>query len=678
LPQSRIDFLLWHGRSYAMTSNCMEVAISQFQNREQAGEFLVEKLRKFQSDDPVFFALPRGGVSVALPIAQAFNRKLNLLLAKKISVPGFPEVALGAIVEDEEPIWQETAFSYLKLETAELDRAVTRTRQEIGRQRNLWKVDSRVFNLQDRTVLLVDDGLATGATLFAAVEFLQKRNPAKLIVAIPVGAKSSIEFLKPLVTELIYLLAPENFQAVSDYYANFAQVSDREVSEMLEKQTHVKKSVRRKATLQNDQNSIVQEILQTAVPLNQESKLNGLLKRMSQSRVVMLGEATHGTFEFYQLRRLISQKLIQDYGFQFIAVEGDWPDCWKLNQYIAAGEGSSARQIMQTFNRWPTWMWANEETEKLIEWMRKNGGNFYGLDVYSLFDSIDTIKEYAQKIKGPLSDEILKAYRCFDPYDRDEKAYARSLLKLPMGCQDEVIGSLRKLLRLRLEQTSSEAPELFNAKQNAKIIQNAERYYRSMVEGNEDSWNVRDEHMMETLDSLLLRHGEGAKCIVWAHNTHIGDYHATDMLEAGNINLGGLARERYGLDDVCLVGFGTYGGEVLAGKAWGSPAEIMKLPEARPGSYENDFHQVAQKLSEDRFFVSFDHSHESSLEQKQGHRAVGVVYQSSFERAGHNYVPTSLANRYDAFVFVDQTSALKAIATQESHKDLPETWPSGT
>jgi erythromycin esterase-like protein len=428
----------------------------------------------------------------------------------------------------------------------------------------------------------------------------------------------------------------------------------------------------------SDKNPIVNEILKSAVPLKRSSQLTQLLDQMSQKKVVMLGEATHGTSEFYQWRRIISQRLIEDYGFNFIAVEGDWPDCWKLNRYIETGEGENAQNIMHSFNRWPTWMWANEEAEKLVEWMRQYGGHFYGLDVYSLFESLDALREFSKKLDPQLAEQLNKAYDCFSTYNRNEKSYAKSLVAYPSGCSEEAISSLRKLLRLRLEQTTADSPELFNAQQNALIVQNAERYYRSMVEGDEDSWNVRDEHMMQTLDALLNFHGPGSKAVVWAHNTHIGDYHATDMLKEGYVNLGGLARERYGIDNVFLVGFGTYEGEVLAGRAWGSPAEIMKLPEARPGSYENHFHQVAEALSADQFYMAFDRHHESLLSQTKGHRAVGVVYQTDYEVAGHNYVPTSLANRYDAFVFVDHTQALKALKTPEDRKQFPETWPSGT
>jgi erythromycin esterase-like protein len=273
--------------------------------------------------------------------------------------------------------------------------------------------------------------------------------------------------------------------------------------------------------------------------------------------VVMLGEATHGTEEFYRIRRDISERLIADHGFKFIAVEGDWPDCYKLNRYIETGEGGSAKKIMASFKRWPTWMWANYQTAELIEWLRKNGGNFYGLDVYSLYDSLEIIKQYISQVDQDLAEKIDATYSCFEPFERSEISYGRELVKYPEGCQQEILKCLQQMLRTRVEETHLSNAELFDARQNATIIQNAERYYRATMFGGAESWNVRDRHMMDTLDALLRRHGEGAKAIVWAHNTHIGDYHATDMVDEGYVNLGGLARERYGIENVHLVGLGT-------------------------------------------------------------------------------------------------------------------------
>lgn len=420
---------------------------------------------------------------------------------------------------------------------------------------------------------------------------------------------------------------------------------------------------------------VIKELSHMAQPINSEKSFTPLLHKLSQKRVVMLGEATHGTEEFYELRKVLSKHLIEDYGFNFIAVEGDWPDCYRLNQYAQLRADGSARSIMQEFKRWPTWMWANEQTANMVEWLRGRGVGFYGLDVYSPYESLELVKAYAKKLDPELENEILTRYSCFDFCERNEIEYSKTLIKWPEGCEKDIVKNLREILRIRLEETKLHDHELFEIQQNAKIIRNAEKYYRSMMLGGPESWNIRDEHMIDTLDSLLHYHGEGSKAIVWAHNTHIGDYHATDMATGGYVNIGGLARERYGIENVALVGFGTYGGEVLAGRAWHAPGEAMKLPTAKRDSYEDYFHQVAINLHASQLYVLMNA--ESWLSQPKGHRAVGVVYQTIFENQGRNYVPTDLAHRYDAFVFADKTTALKAIPTTDNKKFLPETWPVG-
>jgi erythromycin esterase-like protein len=308
--------------------------------------------------------------------------------------------------------------------------------------------------------------------------------------------------------------------------------------------------------------------------------------------------------------------------------------------------------------------------------MRTERAGFYGLDVYSFFESIDEVVNYLKKNNLPLAQEIQRRYACLDPFEGDEISYARSLLKYPPGCENEVLLNLQRLLELRVKDVAQDGDELFSSQQNARIVANAETYYRAMLSGDASSWNVRDGHMMETLDRLLERAGEGAKAIVWAHNTHIGDYRATDMKEAGYINLGGLARQSYGEENVALVGFGTYQGEVLAGSGWGRPEEIMPLPAAHEESYEYHFHRAAQNHNLNQFYLLLENKTHTPFAHRLGHRAIGVVYDPRHERRG-NYVPTELSKRYDAFVFVDQTHALKSLHTAYVLGEFPETWPTG-
>lgn len=420
------------------------------------------------------------------------------------------------------------------------------------------------------------------------------------------------------------------------------------------------------------------KIRNRAVPLKTDGDLKALTDEIARARIVMLGEASHGSHEFYEWRSKISEILVRDHGFTAICVEGDWPPCWELNQWLMGERGGSAYDVLRSFVRWPTWMWANDDVARLAQTLRDINDKrphgtkvgFYGLDVYSLFESIDSVLETLQRVDPVLARKARERYACFEPFHRDERAYVRSLIRFPQGCADEVQKNLQDLLRLRLGNIDLE--------QNARIVANAESYYRSMMFADENSWNIRDQHMVETLEQVMKWHGSDSKVIIWAHNTHIGDYRATSMKEQGLVNMGGLAREKWGDDQVKLVGFGTYRGQVTASHAWDGPVEMMIIPPGRPGSIEDAFHEVARAMNQNSFYVSLAHSDmkEGALNQTHGHRAIGVVYNPEHERFG-NYVPTLLADRYDAFVFVDRTTALRALAQQFVHEEIPDTWPQG-
>lgn len=438
--------------------------------------------------------------------------------------------------------------------------------------------------------------------------------------------------------------------------------------------------------MKSDASRLVKTIRGKAQPFQHASDLGPLISRIKDSKVVMLGEATHGTHEFYDWRRIISQELIANHGFNFIAVEGDWPPCQSLNEYISHGSPQgTAREALTAFQRWPTWMWANAEVAELAEWLRHHNASanekvgFHGLDVYSLFESMEVVLERLHDLNPFLARRARTLYSCFERFNEDERRYARSLIQMPEGCEGEVAQVLSELLSFRLDGLSDREAALFDARQNARIVKNAEDYYRTMMLGTEDSWNVRDRHMMETLQLLLDHYGPTAKGIVWEHNTHIGDYRATDMLSMGQVNIGGLARERLGEDAVSLVGFGTYEGTVIASHAWDGPTQNLPVPPGRTGTYEEAFHDACAAEGHKQSFITFDAEDReagSSLAETLGHRAIGVVYDPAHERWG-NYVPTSLANRYDAFVFFDQSRAVEPYSISFLHEDFPETWPRG-
>jgi erythromycin esterase len=421
-----------------------------------------------------------------------------------------------------------------------------------------------------------------------------------------------------------------------------------------------------------------------ARPIVEDADLDPLLERVGDARVVMLGEASHGTSEYYTWRDRISRRLIEEAGFSFIAVEGDWPDCYRINRFVRgmADAGESAGAVLHAFDRWPTWMWANREVEALVDWLRqRNDGEaperragFYGLDVYSLWDSMRAVVGYLDRVDPAAAARARRAYGCFDPYEHDVQEYAMATAVVPTSCEDEALRTLRELRRNAAQYREDGREGYFDAEQNALVARNAELYYRTMIRGGPDSWNVRDGHMMETLERLLAHHGPHARAIVWEHNTHIGDARATDMARAGMVNLGQLGRERLGDRDVVLLGFAGYEGAVIAGRAWDAPMEQMPVPPARDGSWED---VLQQALARDALLLT-DALHEvDAAIRPRGHRAIGVVYHPERERTG-NYVPTLLPSRYDALVFLQRTHALAPLhMAARADGEVPETWPTG-
>ena len=429
--------------------------------------------------------------------------------------------------------------------------------------------------------------------------------------------------------------------------------------------------------------------------------LDPLFERIGDARYVLLGEASHGTSEFYTWRVEITKRLITEKGFSFIAVEGDWPDCYRVNRYAKdmKNSGSSAYEVLHAFNRWPTWMWANREIVDLIEWLRSHNNKvienedkkvgFYGLDVYSLWESLDAVIQYLNKNYPDAMKSAIEAYRCFEPYGRDVEEYARATAFIPESCEDEVANMLIEIRRKAGSDEDDDNRHFkadgreahFNAEQNAVVAKNSELYYRTMMKGGAASWNVRDHHMMNTLERLMKFHDSDAKSIVWAHNTHIGDARATDMARAKMVNLGQLAREQGGRDNGVLFGFGTYKGNVIASKAWGEPMERMPVPSAIGGSWDSFLHNLDENVKGNKLLTFNDidkmEASSSSLLESKGQRAIGVVYNPSYEKYG-NYVETILPIRYDTFLFIDETHALHPLHMPVSpDEELPETFPTG-
>ena len=420
-------------------------------------------------------------------------------------------------------------------------------------------------------------------------------------------------------------------------------------------------------------------ILARSSPLADAANLDPLLARIGDARYVLLGEASHGTHEYYLWRARLSRRLIEEKGFSFIAVEGDWPDCFRANCY-ARGESDdrSSTEALAGFTRWPTWMWANWEVAALVEWLRGHNRHrsegptigFFGLDVYSLRESLQAIVGFLDENHPEAVEDARRAFRCFEALGGDDpQEYALATRLVPASCEQEVLSLLREVRgRVRAGAARGDLSAL-DAETNAEVVRGAEAYYRTMIQGGPGSWNLRDRHMAATLDRLMAFHGPEAKAIVWAHNTHIGDARQTDMAEDGMLNLGQIVREEHPAEGVVLVGFGSHEGSVIAGRGWDAPMEEMPVPPARPGSWEAALHRLG---GEDRLLIFPGEAEEGALATRRGHRAIGVVYRPEAEWG--NYVPTVLPLRYDAFLYLDRTRALHPLPDQ-ADDEPPELYP---
>lgn len=416
-------------------------------------------------------------------------------------------------------------------------------------------------------------------------------------------------------------------------------------------------------------------------PLENSKDLDPLMDRIGDSKYVLLGEASHGTHEYYTWRAEISKRLIQEKGFSFVAVEGDWPDCYSINRWVKdlPNSGDSIKDVLQQFSRWPTWMWANYEIAAFAEWMKKFNQDldedkkigFYGLDVYSLWESLEKIVEYLEKEDPQTATLAKRAAECFEPYRRND-SYVTAYRGMNQRCRNEVVELLVEI-REKVEKYDDERESGLNAEINTLVMKNAEKYYEAMAGFDGSSWNVRDSHMVETLNTLMNFHGDDAKVIIWEHNTHIGDARATDMASHGMHNVGQLVREQHQEDGVVLVGFGSYEGSVIAGEFWGGEMKEMNLPKAIEGSVERILHRQGAKNK----LLIFDEESplKEAFKERLGHRAVGVVYDPHRERG--NYVPSNLSDRYDAFLYIDKTKGVHPLHIEPNGDRTPETYPFG-
>jgi erythromycin esterase-like protein len=414
-----------------------------------------------------------------------------------------------------------------------------------------------------------------------------------------------------------------------------------------------------------------------------------LLESIGDARLVLIGEATHGTHEFYRTRAELTKALIATKGFNVVAVEADWPDAYRANRWVRLeGEEPDADAALGDFSRFPRWMWRNRDVVEFLDWLRTHNASrpaaaragFYGLDLYSLHASMEAVLAYLRKVDPDAAARAQERYACFEQFGEDTQAYGyAATVGLSTSCEDDVVAQLVELRRRALDYASRDgriaADEYFFAEQNARLVRNAENYYRAMFGGRVESWNLRDTHMMETLEALLAyaRQASGdAKAVVWAHNSHLGDARATYMGAIGELNLGQLVRQAHGRD-ARLIGFTTHTGSVTAASNWYDPAQRKRVRPSLPGSYERLFHDAGIP----QFMLRLDEGPaREALTAVRLERAIGVIYRPESERASH-YFQARLAEQFDAVLHIDETHALEPLETWAVDElDLPETYPS--
>ena len=669
--------------------------LQTFTDRRDAGRHLAASLSEFASEENLLIlALPRGGVPVAAEIAKALGKPMDVLIVRKLGVPGHEEVAMGAIASGGVRVLSEDLIALLRVTQKQVDAVIKRETEELARREKLYRDSRPVPAVAGRTVIVVDDGIATGSTMSAAVELLRHQKAKRIIVAVPVAPPSTVERLREEADEVVALIEPEPFVAVGQWYDDFSQISDEEVRGLLGDVIPAQDGTAAQIKEVFSGKNVLNYIREQAKPLTGAAEdYDELLEMIGGASVVLLGEASHGTHEFYRERAEITKRLIVEKGFNAVAVEADWPDAYRVNRYVRGETGDvDSVDALGGFERFPAWMWRNADVLDFIGWLRDHNEHvyslehqvgFYGLDLYSLHKSINEVIAYLER-KDP--EEAAKAralYGCLDRYGKDPQNYG---LMVGSGvgdsCRAEVIQQLTDLRAKEVEYMSlngqAAADEFFFAEQNARLVKNAEQYYRKMFRSDVSSWNQRDEHMMETLVELIAHlqsHMGSSKVVVWAHNSHLGDARATAMAQRGELNIGQLVRQAFPYQSK-LIGFTSYTGTVAAASGWHLPVERKQVRPGMDGSYEQLFHQVG--IPNFWLDLTADNPAVKALKEPRLERAIGVVYLPETERQSH-YFKADLAGQFDAVLHFDLTRAVEPLerTVEWARDEAPETYPVG-
>jgi erythromycin esterase-like protein/predicted phosphoribosyltransferase len=664
-----------------------------FRDRSEAGRVLASLLSAYRGrQDVIVLGLARGGMPVAWEVAAALHAPLDAFIVRKLGAPGHEEFAVGALASGGRVVVNDDVVRGLRITPQELRTVAEREGRELVRREAAYRDGRPPLDVTGKTVILVDDGLATGASMFASVQALREAEPAHIVIAVPAAPESTCREFAGLVDDVVCASMPTPFFAVGESFWDFSQVADEEVRQLLATPTTGVSISRPAARTPAEVVSSVAIDAPGGIPPRET-----LEQLIGDARVVLIGESSHGTHEFYEARAAITKWLIDEKGFCAVAAEADWPDAYRVNRYVRGlGEDETADEALSGFERFPAWMWRNTVVRDFVDWLRirnrrqessgQRQAGFYGLDLYSLHRSMHEVITYLDKIDPKAAARARERYACFDHASADDaQAYGFSAaFGAGPSCENQAIEQLVDIQRNALAYARRDGllaeDELFYTQQNAQTVRNAEVYYRAMFSGRVTSWNLRDKHMAQTLDALLRhldRHHDvpPAGIVVWAHNSHVGDARATEVSADGQLTLGQLVREQYG-DQSRLIGFSTYGGTVTAASEWGGVAERKAVRPALNGSVEEFLHETGRKS----FLVSADISPEAAepLSVVRLGRAIGVIYLPATERQSH-YFHVRPADQFDAMIHIDSTRALEPLEPTSLWiaGQTPETYPTG-
>ena len=668
-----------------------------FKDRREAGQVLAGLLQAYRGrPDVIVLGLARGGLPVAFEVACSLGAPRDAFIVRKLGAPGHEEFAVGALASGGRIVVNDDVLRGLRVTPEQLREIAEREARELQRREAAYRGGRPPLNVTGKTVILVDDGLATGSSMMAAVQALRDSQPAEIVIAVPAAPESTCREFAGIVEDLVCASMPTPFLAVGESFWDFTQVTDDEVRDILATPT-TGPAVER-AVVPTPGELVAAAAIDAPGGMPPTDVLDDLI---GDARVVLIGESSHGTHEFYDARAEITKWLIEHKGFNAVAAEADWPDAYRVNRYVRGlGDDDSPEEALRGFQRFPAWMWRNTVVRDFVGWLRWHNGRcatdgrrqigFYGLDLYSLHRSMQEVVGYLDTVDPAAAARARARYACFDHSAGDDgQAYGyAAAFGAGQSCERQAVEQLVELQRSGLDYLRHDgelaSDELFYARQNAVTVRNAEAYYRGMFAGRVTSWNMRDKHMAQTLGALIdhldqagaAHSDEGpARIVVWAHNSHVGDARATEVSADGQLTIGQLAREQYG-ESCRLIGFSTYSGTVTAASDWGGIAERKTVRPALAGSIEELLHETRKR----EFIVAMHDGSPAAaaLEVVRLGRAIGVIYQPRTERQSH-YFHVRPSDQFDAMIHIDTTRALEPLEPTSVWiaGQNPETYPSG-